>query len=102
ANNRPPATAGCPYADEPFGNPNAHFNCSDGTCAGVRPALAAVCAREFIASLPQPDHRGPVAGLRAGFAWHWCFIDDATPDTELPRGRPDSNSASERFCPSGM
>ena len=56
--------------------------------------------REFIRSLPQPDQRGPVAGLNAGFAWHWFFIADAWPDAELPSGRPDSNSASARFWPS--
>ena len=34
---RPPTTDGCPYAELPFGKPNAHFSASLGTSAAVRP-----------------------------------------------------------------
>ncbi len=34
---RPPTTDGCPYAELPFGKPNAHFSANLGTSAAVRP-----------------------------------------------------------------
>ena len=54
---RPPATVGCPYAELPFGKPNAHFSASFGTSAAVRPG--AVWKRELPLSTPQPFHSEP-------------------------------------------
>ena len=58
--------------------------------------------REFVTSLPQPIHLGPASGLPSGLASHRFGIADAGPAFELPSGRPERNSARERFCVSEM
>jgi hypothetical protein len=97
---RPPATVGCPNADAPLGNPNAHFSFSLGTSSAVRRAAAAGWKRELPGSALHPFHDGPVSGFSSGLAAQWFFIADAWPACAAPSGRSVMYSASIRFCAS--
>src|ERR1700692_3760815 len=76
-NTRPAATAGCPQAEVPLGNANAHFSVSFGTWALVRPPADWAWRRGWVASGPQPLHIGPRVGSPSGLLAQWFFIADA-------------------------
>src|SRR5262245_16080677 len=97
-NTRPETTAGCEYISVALGTPNAHLSFRFGTCAAVRPELAAVWNRAFCTPAPQPFHDGPLAGfVMVGLDGHLLVMVFESPAT-LFIGRPERNSANCRFC----
>src|ERR1035438_7231655 len=99
---RPATTVGCPYIDEPPGNPNAHFSLSrDAWLAGI-PAALADWYRAFVASTPQPFQAGAAVRLViGGLPLHAFGIFAASPMPGAMKLRPERYSAMACLSASG-
>src|SRR5271157_2744658 len=86
---RPETTDGCPNAETPLGNPNAHLRLRRGTSETVSSAAFADWNLVLPASGLQPFQPEPAAGAAiGGFTEHWLGMLLASPACELPTGRP--------------
>src|SRR5688572_28727049 len=110
-NTRPPATVGCPYAEEVQGKPNAHFNSSLATAAGENPwrrsssvgpdslgprppaAFAAWKRLFFVMSGLQPFHEGAARFATGGWVAHTFVMVFAPPFSVEPNLLPLTHSA---------